>query len=84
MERAPKKVAKLRRQLINLFRDGLGQECADTRLLDDLLEEQVLEVFKLHIRIETGKSLGMPEGMFVHTGLDQDDDEDEDESEADD
>jgi hypothetical protein len=77
MERAPKRIAKLRKELLSLFRDGLGQECADTRRLDDLLEEQVTEVFKLHARIETGKALGMPDGMFVHTGLEDDDYEEE-------
>ncbi len=78
MERATKKVAKLRRQLINIFRDGLGQECADTRKLDDLLEEEVLTVFKLHARIEVGRSLGLPKELFVAK-----EDFDEEESEED-
>lgn len=77
MERAPKRVARLRKELISLFRQGLGQEMADTRRIDDLLEEEVTAVFRLHARIETGKALGMPEGMFVHTGLDDEDEEDE-------
>ncbi len=78
MERASKKVAKLRRQLISLFRDGLGQECADTRKLDDLLEEQVLGVFKMHVRVETGKSLGMPSAYFIPEDREESDLEDED------
>lgn len=68
-------VAKLRPQLSSLYRDGLGMENVDTRTLDDILETEVLAVFRLHARIETGKALGIPPALM---GLETEEDESED------
>lgn len=57
-------IAKLRPQLLSIFRDGLGQEMVDPRTLDDIIENEVLAVFKLHARLEAGKALGIPTNLM--------------------
>lgn len=66
-------IAKLRPILHDLFRNGLGQENVDPRVLDDILETEVLSVFKLHARLETGKALGIPANL-MGIELEEDDD----------
>ena len=51
---------------------GLGVEMP-TRELDQTIEEEMLEVFKLHVRRETGKALGLPIPMEI--GEDEDSEE---------
>jgi hypothetical protein len=67
-------IAKLRPILHDLFRNGLGQENVDSRTVDDILETEVLAVFKLHARLETGKALGIPPSLM---GLEIEEDSEE-------
>lgn len=49
---------RLRKQMMELYR-GMGIECP-IREIEEHIEDEMLEVFKLHTRRETGKALGIP------------------------